>query len=370
MSATLYLQAMNIHVGGGHSLLLPLLEAITPGRPVVALLDRRMALPPNLPANLTVRQVAPTLLSRWRAERWLEHVVTDRDTVLCFGNLPPLHALKGLVMVFVQNRFLIEQESLCTFPLKTRLRLWIERVWLIRFAHHASNFIVQTPSMRRLLAAKLAVTESTVQVWPFAAVQRIRELKSVATALSASPPTGKTVDFIYPASGDPHKNHRNLIEAWSILAEDGLFPSLSITLDTVKYPDLCAWIDVQKNRLTLNILNLGFLPQNELLMQYHRAKALIYPSLLESFGLPLIEADEAGLAVLAAELDYVRDILDPVEVFDPLSPLSIARAVRRFLGQPASDMVLLDAKGFLDRVLALGIGPPDSREPTGSSPNI
>jgi glycosyltransferase involved in cell wall biosynthesis len=351
MSGTFYLQAMNVHVGGGRSLLIPLLEAIAPGQPVVALLDQRMALPPNLPANLIVRRVAPTPLSRWRAERWLKQQVAAQDTVLCFGNLPPLAALKGRVFVFVQNRFLIEKVSLSSFRLKTRLRLALERLWLFGFARHATDFIVQTPSMRRLLADKLGVNELLVQVWPFAAVQKKSKNKAAAPTLPLPTAPDELPGFIYPASGDPHKNHKRLIDAWAILAASRIFPPLYLTLDTVAYPELSAWIDARVNNLNLNIINLGFIPQSELLDYYSKAKALIYPSLLESFGLPLMEAAEAGLAVLAPEMDYVRDILDPTEVFDPLSSVSIARAVNRFIGMPADGIALLDAKTFLDRVL-------------------
>ena len=353
MSGTFYLQAMNVHVGGGRSLLLPLLEAITPGQPVVALLDQRMALPPNLPANLTVRRVAPTPLSRWRAERWLKQEVAAQDTVLCFGNLPPLASLKGQVLVFVQNRFLIENVSLSSFRLKTRLRLELERHWLLCFARHATGFIVQTPSMRRLLAAKLGINELKVRVWPFAAVQKIQKHKAGMPPLEAPTSADEMPGFIYPASGDPHKNHKRLIDAWAILALSGIFPPLYVTLDPFSYPDLCAWIEAQAKSSNLNIVNLGFISHGELLNYYSQAKALIYPSLLESFGLPLMEAEQAGLAVLAAEMDYVRDIIDPAEVFDPLSSVSIARAVQRFLGMPTDGISLLDAKTFLDRVLKL-----------------
>lgn len=348
---------MNVHVGGGRSLLLPLLGAIPPEYQVMILVDQRMDLPLNLPVNLTVRRISPTVWGRWFAERWLKQVVGEHDSVLCFGNLPPLNALRGRVMVFVQNRFLIEQVSLSHFPLKTHIRLWIERFWLLRFAKHANDFIVQTPSMRRLLVAKLGLVESAVLVLPFADAQSAHNHKSAKTQLSEATHAGWVFDFIYPASGDPHKNHRRLIEAWSLLAKEGFFPSLCITIDTVKYPALWIWIDSQRKLFGLNVTNLGFLPHEDLLTQYHKARALIYPSLLESFGLPLMEADEAGLAVVAAELDYVRDILNPEQVFDPLSPLSIVRAVRRFLGASEDDLILLDAKEFLEKVLALGVIP-------------
>ena len=58
---------------------------------------------------------------------------------------------------------------------------------------------------------------------------------------------------------------------------------------------------------------------------------MIFPSFVETLGLPLIEAKKFKLDVLASELDYVRDILDPVETFDPHSARSICRSVKRFL---------------------------------------
>ena len=98
----------------------------------------------------------------------------------------------------------------------------------------------------------------------------------------------------------------------------------------------------------MNIFNLGLISEGEIQDLYLNAMALIFPSTLESFGIPLIEARDAGLVIVASELDYVRDIVDPEFTFDPVSPLSIARAVKRFLGEKEETLRLLDARGFLD----------------------
>jgi glycosyltransferase involved in cell wall biosynthesis len=84
---------------------------------------------------------------------------------------------------------------------------------------------------------------------------------------------------------------------------------------------------------------------------YQSSSALIYPSRTESFGLPLIEAMDYGLPILASELDYVRDVVVPVETFNPDSPVSIARAVRRFLGKAESTVQHHSADTFLAEVL-------------------
>jgi len=69
--------------------------------------------------------------------------------------------------------------------------------------------------------------------------------------------------------------------------------------------------------------------------------------------LPLVEAAACGLPVVAAELDYVRDVVTPLETFDPESPLSIARAVRRFLGCPETPEPVMTASEFVERIRQL-----------------
>jgi len=57
------------------------------------------------------------------------------------------------------------------------------------------------------------------------------------------------------------------------------------------------------------------------------------------------------LQILAPELDYVRDVIDPAQTFDPNSPTSIARAVLRHLKIPVTKTNAVDAKAFLAHVL-------------------
>ena len=158
--------------------------------------------------------------------------------------------------------------------------------------------------------------------------------------------------FLYVASGEPHKNHLRLLEAWRILGEGGLRPPLWLTLDPRRYGALLRKVEHDASVHGLNIENFGNLSREALADMYGRAAALIYPSTLESYGLPLLEARAAGLPLITGELDYVRDIVDPEETFDPNSALSIARAVKRFLQRPEQRMPNQDAQDFLARLMA------------------
>jgi glycosyltransferase involved in cell wall biosynthesis len=109
-----------------------------------------------------------------------------------------------------------------------------------------------------------------------------------------------------------------------------------------------------RQRHGLNVTNAGELPHQDILSLYQKAGAIIYPSTFESFGLPLIEARQAGLPVLASELDYVRDVLNPEQTFDPESSKSIARAVKRFMGKEEQVLPLRDVHDFIEHILNPG----------------
>ena len=344
----LIVHAVNIHVGGGKSLLLALLNALPADIPVLITLDVRLELPAILPANLCIIRVAPTIGARFAAEKKLTQLAQAGDLVLCFGNLPPWFKLAGHVLTFVQNRYLIDTVSLKSFSWKTRLRLLCERLWLACKANNVDEFLVQTPSMQRVFNASGRARGRQIHVLPFSNISQ-GYCRNFNTLLPKSPlPT-----FIYVASGEPHKNHRNLVAAWCLLAQEGIFPSLKLTLAQSANQKLCRWLDHQIKSFQLKVENLGMLSHADVQGQYAKAQALIFPSVFESFGLPLIEARQAGLAVLASELDYVRDVVDPEEAFDPASPISIAQAVKRFLGLANAPLPLLDARAFLTTIVQL-----------------
>lgn len=339
----LFVQAPNVHQGGGRALLMALIGSLPNDVRATLCLDQRLVLPDEY-AELTVKRVPPSIFQRFLAERWLSQTVHTADAVICFGNLPPLFKVAGHVTVFVQNRYLIDDTDLASFPLKTRLRLVAERLWLRSRMGNVDEFVVQTPSMKKLLEAR---TDKPVRVLPFME-RREQYARQTDHAVKRD---GLSSGFLYVASGEPHKNHRRLIEAWCLLAEQGLFPSLKLTLDEAAFPELCAWLREKIVRHGLKIENLGCLPHEKVLELYKQAHALVYPSTFESFGLPLIEGRQAGLSILASELDYVRDVIDPEETFDPSSSVSIARAVKRFLGESEAPLPLSDARGFLRNIL-------------------
>jgi glycosyltransferase involved in cell wall biosynthesis len=342
---SLVIHAPNVHVGGGLVLLAAILDALDGSVPVSLLLHKRLSVPKRFPENVSVCRINPTLLSRFWCEWRLRGMVRSGDIVLCFGNLPPLFKLRGKVFLFVQNRYLIEKRGLNGFPISSRIRILLERFWFAWGRRNVNCFLVQTPSMQRSMKSFVG---KACSVLPFSG-----DSKSYERAKPSKPAIKAVYDFLYVASGEPHKNHQNLVEAWILLSKEGIHPKLLLTLETSRFPDLCSWIEEKKRKENLQIENRGNLSRENLQGLYCQTRALIYPSDFESLGLPLIEARCAGLSILASERDYVRDMVDPEETFDPHSPVSIARAVKRFLSIREQPLPIMDAKDYLARIIEM-----------------
>lgn len=335
----LVISAYTSNSGGGRTGALSLLRAVPEDVDVYAFIDQRLGIPSSLPPNVQLKRIAPSIPARLRAEWDMRNLAMDPGTVvLKMGSVPPLFHLRAKTFVFFENRYLLKGEPLRGQSLWGKARLLTERFLCKIFRKNAGCFLVQAQTVAEDLIRSLGPA-TPVQVIPFQA--------STAGRVG---PAEKNIDFIYPATADPHKNHSQLLQAWQQLAEEGLKPSLCLTIDSAIYPELSREIERLKAAHDLKLINVGFCNETQLAEYYGRSKALIFPSRTETFGRPLLEARAAGIAVLAPELDYVRDVLDPEITFDPSSPKSIARAVKRHLKIEVRRPAVLSPQRFLDEL--------------------
>ncbi len=122
---------------------------------------------------------------------------------------------------------------------------------------------------------------------------------------------------------EPRKNLARLVEAWRELA-----PDLGLALVGGE-----GWGD-RPDLADPRIRRLGFVPDSELGALYRGADVLVYPSLFEGFGLPVIEAMACGTPVVASSHPSLDEACGDAAVrVDPLDPSAIAAGVREALGR-------------------------------------
>ena len=321
------LYAPNVHTGGGLVLLKDLIREWPAGLPICGYFDQRAFSDLELPESPLIKWVRPTLLSRFKAEVSLSKESVERGNIVMFNSLPPLFSCAQKVIVFMQNKILLEEKLSMKYSGRSYLRLLVERSWAHIFRSRVKLYIVQTSSMRRSLEKwhcySPNIDKPVVRVFPF-----MRQIFLDGSTPSAN--VEEQYDFIYAADGQAHKNHSQLFMAWRELARDNLYPSLAITLDESE-----KWLLDEIDNLRrdgINVKNLGWLDREAIIAKYRTCKAIIFPSINESFGMPLLEASMLGMPILASELDYVYDVCIPAQTFNPSDPRSIARSVRRHIG--------------------------------------
>jgi glycosyltransferase involved in cell wall biosynthesis len=132
-----------------------------------------------------------------------------------------------------------------------------------------------------------------------------------------------------------YKNYVRLIEAWTALAKRWPeVPDLVIVGDD-QDPIHSHEMRLARSRasnLAERIHLVGEVPYAEIGRYYKHAEAFVFPSFLETFGHPLLEAMAAGLPVVAADIGVFREIGGDAALYcAPFDTESISRSIEQVL---------------------------------------
>ena len=125
------------------------------------------------------------------------------------------------------------------------------------------------------------------------------------------------------------------MKAFKLLSEEGIYPSLLLALDTKIDTNLVRQITNVTQKHKLEIFQILDKEPKDISEIYQDAACLLWPSLTESFGLPIIEASRNGLDIVASDLEYIRDFIeiDGAYLFDPNDHYSIAKTIKNYIDQ-------------------------------------
>lgn len=143
----------------------------------------------------------------------------------------------------------------------------------------------------------------------------------------------------------PHKNLGVLLEVFERHAS---FLGDVVCLTTVaphQHPSAAGFLDAVRSRgLSDSIVNLGEIPRETVGALARACDAFFLPTLLETFGLPFVEAMEGGLPILASDRDFAREVCGDAAVYvDPQDPDAIARAIRNLVDDEGMRRRLVEA---------------------------
>lgn len=123
--------------------------------------------------------------------------------------------------------------------------------------------------------------------------------------------------FLYVGSAYPHKNLESLLHAFSFFVK--AYPKTKLVLvgkDDLFYQRLKK--EVEEIGIQDSVIFPGFVPDEQLTELYAHASLYLYPSRIEGFGLPPLEAMQHGIPVAAARRGPLPEVLgDAAIYFDP-----------------------------------------------------
>lgn len=122
-------------------------------------------------------------------------------------------------------------------------------------------------------------------------------------ACAGSPPA-----YVYVSTIEPRKNHRYALDAFDILWRRGIAANF-IIVGRIGWrcDELVDRIRAHRE-LGRQLFMFNDLGDGELSYCYDRARGLIFTSITEGFGLPIVEALQRGLPVFASDIDVFREV--------------------------------------------------------------
>lgn len=248
-----------------------------------------------------------------------KHKITK---ILCFGSSPPPLRTKGVTSyTYMHDPNIFNDSILSGYGWKSKLSRFIKEKYIKHHIGNSDYYIFQTPYMiERFEKSYKPKSDINLALYPFYDEAQIEtQLKGVNT-------NNKKFDFCYISIPNPHKNHNILIDAWLILKERGLSPSLVLTIpvdsDNKKYAIL-----EERVKSISNIINIGYVSFETALKHTGESRYCIYPSYSETLGLGYVEAHYLKLPILTSDLPIVHNVINPSLTFDTFDAEDIADKV-------------------------------------------
>ncbi|MHC1774074.1 MAG: glycosyltransferase family 4 protein [Lentimicrobium sp.] len=152
--------------------------------------------------------------------------------------------------------------------------------------------------------------------------------------------------FFYLGNTDPKKNTAGTLRAFSaFISQTG--SDYKLVMADFSRPNLEKLLQkIDDQTLIDKIVLPGYINNANLPAVYSQCKVFLYPSLRESFGIPIIEAMACGVPVITSGVSSLPEVAgDAAFMVDPEKPEELTTAMIRLVNEPALRDKLIK-KGF------------------------
>lgn len=206
-------------------------------------------------------------------------------------------------------------------------------------------FIFVSEYTRQVFLKYFEVKQDCTKVIHNAIKDRIRNFSKENILLSlAKLGIGRRQYMYYPANFWPHKNHRILFVAYRMLLQQHPNCNLDLVLSgALEKEEKELRFAAKQMGMSDRIHFLGYISDDDLAAVWESCKFLIFPSLYEGFGIPVIEAMSFGKPVLCSNVASLPEVAGQAALlFDPRKPKEIVQCIERILDSPSLAITLAE----------------------------
>jgi len=147
---------------------------------------------------------------------------------------------------------------------------------------------------------------------------------------------------LFVGAVEPRKNLSRLAGALALVRKE--IPDLSLVIAGKKGPDTGILLEkIRKNKLDPFVQLLDYVPDRDIRVLYHTAACLVFPSLCEGFGLPVLEAMAAGCPCVVSRVSALPEVAKEAALyFHPEDEGDMARQIVTVCEQEEIRRILIE----------------------------
>jgi hypothetical protein len=243
------------------------------------------------------KRLLPNSISRLLECYFASYIFPKEEQFIVLGDIPLKGINNQIVLVHQPNLIDPKYNKLSSNSLHYKVYRTLFKMNL----KYASWIVVQTDVMKSDLIKSYPALNDKIVVMP----QPLPSWFSIDDRLVFKIKKNKdSISLFYPAAGYSHKNHLFLSKLNSYFIENKINNCNFKILLTLTKEEF-----VPYNHIPF-VENLGRLNSEQIIAVYNNCDALLFLSLVESYGLPLVEALKLSLPILTVDLAYSRWMCD------------------------------------------------------------
>jgi glycosyltransferase involved in cell wall biosynthesis len=201
---------------------------------------------------------------------------------------------------------------------------------------NAKRVVTATAWTKQDIVQQYGIDPAKIQVIPRSSLMFSAQLSPEEKAIARQRYQLPERFAFYPAMTFAHKNHIRLLQALAQLKHQSQITLPLLCTGRIYQPH---WpqVEAEMKRLGLEgqVQFLGAVADEYLCALFNTATLMIFPSLFEGLGLPLLEAMHHGLPILAAKATCIPEVVgDAAILFEPENPDAIAQALNLAIQDP------------------------------------